>query len=337
MKTFVGIVLLILSVGVFAQNSSKSTVISNTYFVLDLQETKVKVDAFLFENKVEVLKLEENKTELKISFELEPSQFELFSEAAEKWGFPAYRNLDSEDIRTKQKELQRENDFQLQQKQKYEELLSKISPEHEQYMGLWNNVREIENEVHNIDLDIESLAARDNVYLISITIVEESNTVNTAKFALVNMPGVSVSGFTLENPTDLFSSSNYSGYFLKYMFTRGKSYGLLGVYKNKETTAPTDVIDEIFVFGLGQDFYSRYLGRGTRKSLNLYSSFNMGYMLATGVEVVEGSGFLNAGIGLELLKTKYILIDTRFGYFVPVKNNRTMRGFTSDLSLNFVF
>ena len=39
--------------------------------------------------------------------------------------------------------------------------------------------------------------------------------------------------------------------------------------------------NELFMFSFGQDFYSRHLGRGTRKFLNLYTGYQIGDIIAT--------------------------------------------------------
>ena len=49
--------------------------------------------------------------------------------------------------------------------------------------------------------------------------------------SFVNMPGFEFSYLNIESPKQGISSANYQGYFLKYLFTKGKSFGLIGVYR----------------------------------------------------------------------------------------------------------
>lgn len=71
------------------------------------------------------------------------------------------------------------------------------------------------------------------------------------------MPGVEYSYLDIEVHTTGLSAEYYQGYFLQYLFNKGKSFAILGVYKNTDI-AKTDnmAFSEMFLLGFGQDFYS---------------------------------------------------------------------------------
>jgi hypothetical protein len=152
------------------------------------------------------------------------------------------------------------------------------------------------------------------------------------------MPGVEYSYFQIEEPQDTLSSPYYQGVFLKYVFTKGKSFATLGAYKTTDKL-DTDTMhySEMFIFGFGQDFYSRHLGRGSKKFFNLYSGYTIGGMLASNDKRKETFGYIAPAVGLEIFKNKYVLIDTKVNYMVPFKNTRNMRGLAFNVSFNFVF
>jgi hypothetical protein len=132
----------------------------------------------------------------------------------------------------------------------------------------------------------------------------------------------------------------YQGYAIKYLFTRGKSYLNLGVYKPQIKQEGPEFVDELFIINFGQDFYPRNFGRGRRRYLNLYSSYQVGgfIMNRPGDAKNEFIPNLNLGLGVELLKTRHVLIDTKGSYFIPLhQKSRELRGLLGQASFNFVF
>lgn len=59
--------------------------------------------------------------------------------------------------------------------------------------------------------------------------------------------------------------------------------------------------------------------------------------MALGTTTKENMLYPAPSIGLELLKNKYILIDTKVYYFVPLGSYRNLRGLSYHLSFNIVF
>jgi len=163
------------------------------------------------------------------------------------------------------------------------------------------------------------------------------------KVNFVNMPGVEVGLLRLENPRAGLSANAYRGYSIKYLFTRGKSYVNLGIYKPLTANAnPRDsaFVNELAVINFGQDFYPRNFGRGRRRYLNLYTCYQIGGFIANRNQESRNEFVfnINPGLGLELIKTKHILLDTKVSYFVPLnRESRNLRGLLVQGAFNFVF
>ncbi len=176
---------------------------------------------------------------------------------------------------------------------------------------------------------------------VNFTLRDEVVTPGNSKVSFVNMPGFEYNYLFIENPKAGLSAKAYQGYGVKYMFTRGKSFFNLGVYKAvNNNKADSTMIGDLFNIQFGQDFYPRHFGRGKRKFLNLYTGYQAGGFIATRNNDVS-NGFIpavNLAMGVELFKSKHILLDNKASYFLPLNNlNRNMRGISYGLSLNFVF
>lgn len=84
--------------------------------------------------------------------------------------------------------------------------------------------------------------------------------------------------------------------------------------------------DDIFNFSYGQDFYSKHLGYGIRKFMNLYSGYNIGFLAYNAESRSLKNFYVSPTIGIELFKNNYILIDTKVSYMLPISKNYNLRG-----------
>lgn len=210
-------------------------------------------------------------------------------------------------------------------------------------ISYWNNVRETDQEIFNLEKKKSELKNQVYFYTVTIDLYEDIGTPqsssNMDKVQFVNMPGIGVTRLSIENPTPKISNSTYMGYEIKYLFTRGKSYAVIGGMKaqNIPQHASDSLYTDLFMYGFGQDFYPKHLGKGRRKFLNLYSGYRLGGAFATSKSHSVNLFYLTPHMGLELIKTKYILLDIDGGYFVPFYENYNLRGFQLNASFNFVF
>ncbi len=195
-----------------------------------------------------------------------------------------------------------------------------------------------ESTVAEKQAQIEELKKNANKIFVQISVNEQD--MITSKIAFVNMPGFEYSFLFTENPKKGFSAPYYQAYTLKYLFTRGKSYFALSMMKGTDYSKQDSTLyNEYFMLSFGQDFYTRHLGRGKRRFFNPYTSYQVGCFLAS--NQASDNKFnvnINVAVGLELIKTRIFLLDTKVSYFLPInKNNVNMRGFQASLSANFLF
>ena len=195
-----------------------------------------------------------------------------------------------------------------------------------------DNIRKYQNEIRELD-------SKNGTVVLDIKLMRELTTPNASmKIRFVNMPGFEFSVFMPENPKEGISADLYYGYMLKYLFTKGKSYITVGAFKADEVPQnDTLMYSDIFNFSFGQDFYSRHLGRGGRKFLNLYSGYNIGYLVYSGKNSSLKNFYVSPAIGIELFKNNFMLIDTKMTYMLPFTDNLYLRGFQFAAAVNFVF
>lgn len=188
-----------------------------------------------------------------------------------------------------------------------------------------NEIRELESKIGTVTLDV--------------TLKREMTTPNSRRrIRYVNMPGFEYSIFRPENQKDGVTADCYTGYNLKYVFTQGKSHVTIGVFKAMDVDkSDTLTYSDIFNLSFGQDFYSRHLGRGSRKFLNLYSGYNIGFHSYNAESRSLRNFYLSPTVGVELFKNSFMLLDTKATYVLPFSHNYDLRGFQFAASLNFVF
>ncbi len=208
----------------------------------------------------------------------------------------------------------------------------------------WSN--KINNNLQlitSLEININQLEqnANDKMCNVIFTINDEMSTPNYSGVSFVNMPGIEYGYLHIENPKAGLSAKAYHGATIKYMFTRGKSYFNLGAYTSlKNNRTDSTLINELFLVQFGQDFYPRNFGRGKRKFLNLYTGYQLGCFITNQNNGSNSKVIPNANLsfGVELIKTKHILVDNKVSYFLPLDEwNRNLRGVLYHASFNFVF
>lgn len=253
-----------------------------------------------------------------------------------KWGYITGEKTTFTHDANRIVELQNEIDNLNKEKAQYEKLVTKLDSSDLKYFEFWQKIIDIDIKISGKELQInmDNLAIKQ--YALQIRFEEDKKVGDSYDNSWVNMPGIEGSLLFTEQPKRGVSPKYMIGYNLKYLFNYKKSYAVLGLYKSVGRVDNTSV-NETYIFALGQDFYSRRLGRGQRKFLNLYTSFNLGFYISSSETKKSNSWFVNPFIGIELFKSKNIIIDNKIGYFLPFQNNRNQRGALYNLSFNFVF
>lgn len=215
--------------------------------------------------------------------------------------------------------------------------------EPETYSSLWEKSREIEGQIFRLEEGL--LEARQQVRgnIVTLTIEEPSEPPTTTSKRWVeftNMPGAEFTYLSIENPKAGLSGEAYAGASVRYLFTKGKSYLILGVLKNlDQPEGDTTIYNDVFQYAYGTDFYPRHFGRGQRSYLNLYSGFTLGGLFLSSTAKNEHILQVTPHVGIELYKGKQTLLDVRGGYLLPLDSdlNLNLRGWTVSPSFNFVF
>lgn len=202
-----------------------------------------------------------------------------------------------------------------------------------------HTLQEQQNQLGVLEKRLMRLQAWDTVATAKLSLNTETSTPSVSNLAFVNMPGIEYAALFFENPSENFSATAYQGAQIKYLFTRGKSYLSVGLLHPITEPAKQDSLaaTELFLFAFGQDFYSRRLGQGLRSFFNLYTGYQIGGAYLTSDANSNLIWQVTPCLGLELVKTKRMLLDARAGYFIPFDHNRELRGLLTQASFNFVF
>lgn len=349
MKKAILIAILLLLVNFLPAQTSNHEYISlneQEYIIYtsDYKEARTKLENFIRLNSYTIIKQEETKTHHYYEFNIPTGDINIIDTFATKLGYVSNKQLTSFNNEDKLEAARIDLQAQENKKKEYEAMLLKMdSVKSNGYYQHWEKIRDIETEIAWIKKKINQLEKMSPLYRVKISIHDEQVNPTNTRISFVNMPGVQYSCLFTENPKAGKSYSMYQGVFLKYLFTKGKSYFSLGVLKstdkNNSDTLALKASGEIFNLAFGQDFYSKRFGRGSNRWLNLYVSYQVGASMFFNAKNTVTIPFANPGMGIELFKNKNILIDVSGYYYLPLSDeyNRNLRGWLANASFNFVF
>lgn len=332
---------------VFGQNPSGDDikyVMPNelTYYIYtgDYQAGKAKMAEYIKNNGLVLRNQNEVNNTYHYKFYAAKSDLEGIDFLCNSLGYVSNKKMSSVNDENRLVELKLELERRESKKKEYEIMLSRIdSVKSALYYAHWEKIRAIDYEIYQSKKLIQQLEQIGDKYEVSITLNDEQSTPSNSKVDFIHMPGAEYVYFLTENPKEGLSYAAYQGVYLKYMFTSGKSYFSLGALKAVDKkAADTTSFDEIFTFTFGQDWYSRYLGRGKNKFMNLYIGYQAGVSLAYNSQDITWLPYVSPATGLELFKNKYLLFDVNVNYYLPISDlNRNLRGFRFGGSFNFSF
>lgn len=342
MKNILLIVLITMSLATNAQRyksqkETNITKIENKVYSLHFETLMDSLLTFIHNENIRIEYQKKNSDELYIDFIVNQEQFNAYDLLMKKYGYSTSDEVNANNSEYEITRLSAEIKYLEQKHESYLIMMNKLGVKSESYLTLWNENKAIEENIFLKKQRLNKLSTYNNKYLVQLHLLDESNSPQYTEVTFVNMPGFEYSVLQVESPAEGISSQYYQGYFLKYLFTRGKSYFTLGAYKTTQAKTDSLKFAEMFLLGFGQDFYSRHLGRGSRKFFNLYSGYSIGGVLSTGVGSNYYDMYIAPSIGLEIFKNKYILLDTKLTYFVPIANNKNQRGLSLNVSFNFMF
>jgi hypothetical protein len=333
-------ILLLFSVIIKAQTDSAyiSTTVETDIYTTSYAVSHDKILQFLTSNHIKVQSQNEQKSSLNIKFQVNESVFNAYNTLIGELGYVSSNEVNATNNFQKVSELELELNYLKQQKESYRLVLEKLEVQSDRYLSIWEELKKTEEKIFTKERELLSHRNKENTYSVSLMLRDEITRPENNRVSFVNMPGGEFSILRIESPQAGISSDTYYGYFLKYLFTKGKSYATIGAYKStSKNPQDTTMFNELFSFGFGQDFYSRHFGRGDNRYFNLYSGYTIGDILATSKTVKSNIFYLSPAIGLEILKTRFILLDTKVCYFVPLSYNKNLRGWSFNMAFNFVF
>lgn len=327
----------------FAQDAStvKSNSINYTVSTSDFETAKSKLDAYIDNNKILVVNVNSSKTYTQYNLSVNPEIVFSIDTLIKKLGYVVSKDFNSNQSTSEMAETKIELEYLENKKREYEKMQNKIdSVKSDRFYEHWQQVRDIDAQIFETKKKLAQYGNNTNKSTVNITLNDDITTPQNSRISFVNMPGVQYNYLMIENPKAGLSYKAYQGVTLKYMFTRGKSYFEFGAYKaikSETEKSDTTAYDELFNFSFGQDFYPKHFGRGSRKFLNLYVGYSGGLMYCSNDNKSRNIYYIAPSIGLELFKSKNILLDTKGSYFLPFKDNRNLRGWNLSASFNFVF
>jgi len=311
-----------------------------TIYSVEYKEGKKKIDVFIKKKNFTIINQNETKNSHHYEFNATEQEIAVIDSFCNTLGYVSSKNLNSYNNETKLSETKLEFERLENKKNEYEKMLVRIdSVKSDKYYQHWEKIRDIEAEIYNAKKKIGQLESVKNVYSVSINMNDDQSSPTSSKVNFVHMPGAEYVYLFTESPKPGLSYDTYQGFFLKYLFTKGKSYFSLGALKANNTSITDSLAyDEIFSFVFGQDWYSRHFGRGTNRFFNLYIGYQTGFSIAYNKTISKGIPFISPSTGIELFKNKYFLFDTNINYYLPIsEENRNMRGWRVGGSLNFTF
>jgi len=319
-----------------------------TIYTSDFVIGKNKLNTFISSTKCEVLNQDINSKNYDVSFEFNENMVGSLDSILNQIGYIAssIQNNNNNKLKTKKLEAELEdNSYKLDKlSNKLKTDTNTASRKNLEYL-----IENIEENNRRITRNLKQIKDNFNIVFVKVTINDEFSNTSNSKISFAKMPGITYNCLFVENPKSHVSANQYSGYNMKYIFTKGKSYFQIGVMKkandNNLHTLIYDslngnTINEFFTIEFGQDYYTRYFGRGNRKFFNLYSGYSIGGTIINHVNDLNTRfvAFTNLSMGIEILKTKHVLIDTKGSYFLPLADiNRNTRGMMMSASFNFVF
>lgn len=322
--------------------TQKRVVVSATKYA----EAQAAARTYLQRRALRMLKQQETPQQLTAEFTLPANRLGSLDSLAASLGYVLENNLTAMNLEDRIQTLRDEEADTKNQLARQEAELKQLQTRKPDTAQISIQRTRIDNTTAALRRLRTQLAAYDaNAQLAYVTLqVYDEITFPTGNSSVnfVNMPGVEMGLLRLENPKPGTASRFYKGYAVKYLFTRGKSYFNVGLYKPTTTTGQepdSTFVSEMFMFNFGQDFYPRHLGRGGRRFLNVYTTYQAGgFILNRRNDDNEWVWNANLGLGLELIKTKNLLIDTKASYFMPLNGlNRELRGVLLQGAVNFVF
>ncbi len=344
-KNIISLLLILFFKFSFAQKKGFITTLDANVYTTYFESSKNKLKNFLKSKDIIILSQSERSRNFFVKLYLEKEDFFELDTFLINIGYLSKKEINTVNNANIISKKILEIEYLENSKKSYQDEINNISNKktteknEQRYYSYLDQVWHIDKQIFKLNLDLKAFEQK-NIYKAIINLDDDTEDLTSKKVSFVNMPGASFDILFIENPEKNLFAEVYQGFSLRYLFTKGKSYGLFGVMRevnDSKMENDSSRYSEILTFAFGQDFYTRHFGRGKNKFLNLYSGYNIGGLFLTAENRKKLTASMNLFIGLELFKNQYIIIDNKIGYFIPFSYNRNLRGITYNFSFNFVF
>lgn len=217
----------------------------------------------------------------------------------------------------------------------YKDKIEEVGVNHIYSNYFWQIHKKLLVKLNNLNKEYELYQNISDCYLINITFSQKYY-YESDDLDLIVMPGIQFGYLMTDNPKKNISSTSYKGLGLRPMISYGRFYFNFDILESNDSNS--EEIKDIIIYGMGIDFYPDSLFRKLRKNfLSIYSGINCGGVFFNTKDDYYSSFYALPYLGIEFVKTKYLIIDFKWGYFVPLKYNRNSRGYLSSFAINFNF
>lgn len=217
----------------------------------------------------------------------------------------------------------------------YDDKIKETGVNHIYHNYFWQMHQELLLKLNILNKEYELYEDISGYYLINITFSEKYY-YETEDLDMIIMPGIQFNYLMTDNPKKNISSNSYKGLGLRPMISYGRFYFNFDILETDNLNS--EEIKDVIIYGMGIDFYPDHLFRKLRKNyLSIYSGINIGGVFFNTTDDYYSSVYALPYLGIEFVKTKYLIIDFKWGYFVPLKYNRNIRGYLSSFAINFNF
>jgi hypothetical protein len=352
LKTFIILALsTCYSSNIFSQSYDREYYSANkdvSIYTSEFQKGKTSISNYILKYNADVLSENLSRYDYRVDFSIDQKAIITLDSLVQMLGYVTRSNQTNNNNKLKIKNLQNQiEDYQIQINRIRER--SRRDSTAQQRNSTETSINYNEDKIKEANRKLSQIKENETKVFVSINLNDELSVPSgNSKITWAKMPGVAYNYLMVENPKVGTSDKSYAGMNLKYIFTKGKSFFQIGVLKSQnlsdvqqyDSLLSPNTINEFFTVEFGQDFYTKHFGRGNRKFLNLYSGYTIGGMIPN-KRNDDNLGFipvLNLSIGVEIIKTKHILLDARGSYFLPLDGiNRNTRGILLGTSFNFVF
>ena len=339
---------LFISLACFPQETNKNNYSSRrdiSVEVTNLSKIEKSLNVFLKEYNSKILTQNTTQRTMRTEFALDMAHLDLLENILEETGYITKKNYDYTDVDEMIKKIENEKERLKGDIERFKSDIERIATSDEQAStkqsqinGKQNQITEKQGLIAEKQNLIEALRQNANRSYISLYVSEDDMLGDGVIF--VNMPGFEYGWLFTENPKPGLSAPYYQSYAIKFLFTRGKSYFTLAMMKAMDYDKTNDdIFSEYFLINFGQDFYTRHLGRGKRRFFNPYISYQTGGFVANN-KLNENKFIFNANVamGVEFIKTRSFLLDSKVSYFMPLHNSFVyMRGMQASIAANVLF